>query len=99
MKNYDIINIKIDIDDIFEYVIGNSQFCPIEKKIDAERYAAYDPFIYDSFEKEMIDQEEDYQNFATQLSKLRSNASRMRRDEIHRICVELEEISPKTIKL
>jgi DNA-binding Xre family transcriptional regulator len=99
MKSFDIISISVNVDDIFEYVVGNSQYCPIERQIDHVRYATYDPFIYDSVEKEMIDQEEDYENFSTQLSQLRGNASKMKIDEILRICIELEEIAPKTIKL
>ncbi len=99
MKSYDIVNIKVSADDIFEYVVRNSNFCPIEVKIDKERYAAYDPFIYDSVEKEMIEQDEVYESFCKQVSKLRENALEMSGDEIYRICIELEEISPKTVKL
>lgn len=99
MKSYDIVNIKVSSDDIFEYVVKNSNFCPIEVLIDNQRYAAYDPFIYDSVAKEMIDQDHVYESFCKQVSLLREKASEMNGDEIHRICVELEEIAPKTIKL
>jgi len=99
MKSYDIVNIKVSSDDIFEYVVRNSNFCPIEVLIDNQRYAAYDPFIYDSVAKEMIDQDDIYEDFCKQVSHLRSQASEMSGEEIHRICVELEEIAPKTIKL
>jgi hypothetical protein len=99
MESFDILNIEVDADDIFEYVIGNSCYCPIETQIDCERYATYDPFIYDSFNKEMIHQDDPYVSFCTQVSLLKARAPKMSGDEIHRICVELEEISPKTIKL
>jgi hypothetical protein len=99
MESFDIININVDVDDIFEYVIGNSCYCPIEKKIDSEKYETYDEFIYDCESKEIIDQDSDYINFSKQVSLLRSNAPKMSGDEIYRICIELEEISPKTIKL
>ncbi len=99
MKYYDVINIKVNVDDIFEYVVRNSSFCPIEKKIDSERYAAYDEFIYDSELKEVIEQEPDYVRFSREVSKLRENAKVMHGDEVYRICLELEEIAPKTINL
>ena len=99
MKSYDIVNIKVKADDIFEYVVRNSSFCPIEVNLDKERYAAYDPFIYDSIQKEMIEQDDVYENFCKQVSQLRGKASEMSGDEIYRICIELEEISPKTVKL
>jgi len=99
MESFDILNIEVDTDDIFEYVIGNSCYCPIELQIDCERYATYDPFIYDSENKEMIHQDDPYVSFSTQVSTLKSKASKMNGDEIYRLCVELQEIAPKTIKL
>jgi len=47
----------------------------------------------------MIDQDDIYEDFCKQVSHLRSQASEMSGEEIHRLCVELEEIAPKTIKL
>jgi hypothetical protein len=99
MNSYETINIKISIDDIFEYAVGNSVFCPIERQIDSERYATYDPFIYDSIEKRMIDQDPFYKYFSEQVSKLRSLSSDMSAEEVYRVCEELEEIAPRTIKL
>ena len=99
MESFDILNIQVDTDDIFEYVIGNSCYCPIEIQIDCERYATYDPFVYDSINKEMIHQDDPYVDFCTQVSLLKANAPKMSGDEIYRICVELQEISPKTLKL
>jgi hypothetical protein len=99
MNSFEIVNIEVKFDDIFKYVVGNSQYCPIERNIDSNRYSAYDEFIYDNFEKDIIDQSEDYENFSTQVSLLRSKASGMKLDEILRVCEEIQEIAPKTIKL
>jgi hypothetical protein len=99
MSSNDIVSINVDVNDIFEYVVGNCQFCPIEKKIDNKRFAVYDPFIYDSKEKKMITQGDGYENFCSQVSKLKSKSSGMQGGEIWRICEELLEIAPKTIFL
>lgn len=99
MNSFEIVSIDVKFDDIFKYVVGHSQYCPIEKNIDTNRYSAYDEFIYDNLEKDIIDQGEEYENFSTQVSLLRSKASGMKLDEILRICEELQEIAPKTIRL
>ena len=95
----EIKNIKVNRNDIFDYVVGNSNYDPIEKCIDCKIYQVFDYFIYNTDTKEVTDQDEIYISFCKQVSVLRSKASNMKPDEILRICEELEEISPKYIKL
>jgi len=99
MTTPEIHNIKVNCYDIFHYVIGNSNYDPIEKCIDSKVYEVFDQFIYNNETKETIEQEKDFVSFSEQVSFLRSNAKNMRGDEILRICEELEEIAPKYIKL
>ena len=93
------MKIKVKKEDIFNYVVGNSSYDPIEKIIDPTRYEVFDCGIYDHIEKVMIEQEEDYNYFAFQVSHLRKSASKMQRKEIDQICLELEEIAPTDIIL
>ena len=95
----EIKNIQVNRNDIFDYVAGHSNYDPIEKCIDCNIYEVFDDFIYNNQTKEAIDQEEDFVLFCRQVSLLRSKAPKMKPDEIFRICEELEEISPKYIKL
>ena len=52
--------IKVNRYDIFDYVVGNSTFDPIEKCIDPLRYEVFDTFIFDSKERCNIDQDEEF---------------------------------------
>jgi hypothetical protein len=99
MKAYEIKNININRDDIFDYVVGNSNYDPIERCIDCKSYEVFDEFIYNNETKETIEQDKDFNIFSKQVSLLRSRSSKMNMDEILRICEELEEIAPKYIKL
>ena len=85
--------------DIFDYVVGNSTFDPIEKCIDPIRYEVFDTFIFDNKAKCNIDQDEQFRDFGEQVAKLRIRARKMQRDEIDRLCEELEEIAPVSISL
>ena len=91
------IKIKVDRNDIFNYVVGNSFYDAIEKCIDPTRYEIFDHAIYDHKSKKQIDQSEEYKNYCTQVSLLRQKAKEMNRNEIQRLCEELEEIAPKEI--
>jgi hypothetical protein len=93
------MQIEIQKEDIFNYIVGNTDYDPIEKIIDPTRYEVFDCGIYDHVEKIMLAQEEDYNHFASQVSRLRSSASKMHRKEIDQICLELEEIAPTNILL
>ena len=99
MKSYEIKNIQVDRNDIFNYVVSNSSYDPIERCIDCQSYEVFDEFIYNNETKETIEQEEVYNIFCKQVSVLRSKASKMKPEEIIRICEELEEIAPKYVKL
>lgn len=93
------VKIKVSRYDIFDYVVGNSTFDPIEKCIDPIRYEVFDTFIFDNKGRCNIDQDEQFRDFGEQVSKLRTRARKMQRDEIDRICEELEEIAPVSISL
>lgn len=95
----EIYHINVDRNDIFDFVVGNSNYDPIEKCIDSKIYEVFDEFIYNNETKETIEQEEVYNIFCKQVSVLRSKASKMKPEEIIRICEELEEIAPKYVKL
>lgn len=99
MTTPEIKNIKVNRNDIFNYVVGNSCYDPIEKCIDCKSYEVFDEFIYNNETKETIEQDEEFNIFSKQVSMLRSKSKDMSGDEILRICEELEEIAPKTIKL
>ena len=91
--------IKVSRYDIFDYVVGNSTFDPIEKCIDPIRYEVFDTFIFDSKERCNIDQDEDFFKFEWEVYKLRNRDRKMDKAELDRICEELEEIAPISIKL
>ena len=93
------VKIKVSRYDIFDYVVGNSTFDPIEKCIDPLRYEVFDTFIFDSKEKTNIDQDDEFCKFEWEVSKLRNRARKMDKLEIDRICEELEEIAPQSLNL
>lgn len=95
----EIKNIQVSRNDIFNYIVGNSSYDPIERCIDCKSYEVFDEFIYNNQTKETIEQEEDFIIFSKQVSLLRSKASKMKGEEIIKICEELEEIAPKYVKL
>lgn len=99
MKAHEIKHIKVNRDDIFNFVVKNSNYDPIERCIDCKSYEVFDEFIYNNKTKETIEQGQDFVAFSTQVSRLRFNSKKMNIDEILRICEELEEIAPKYIKL
>ena len=92
-------NIKVKKEDIFLFVVGNSMFDPMEKCIDSTRYEIFDTFIYDNETDRKYDQNEVYAKFCWEVTKLKNNAPKMSRDEIARLCEEIEEIAPKHISL
>lgn len=93
------MNIKINSNDIFDYVVKNTQYDPIEKIIDPTRYEIFDVSIYDHQNKCFYGQSEEYKTFCSQVSQLRKNTNEMMISEIISICRELEEIAPKEINL
>ena len=93
------VKIKVSRYDIFDYVVGNSTFDPIEKCIDPLRYEVFYTFIFDSKERKNIDQDKEFCKFEWEVSKLRNRARKMDKLEIDRICEELEEIAQTNISL
>tara|TARA_Y100001937_G_scaffold44802_1_gene62973 strand:- start:1842 stop:2141 length:300 start_codon:yes stop_codon:yes gene_type:complete len=93
------IGIKVKSYDIFNFVVGNSVFDPIEKCIDPTRYEVFDGFVYDSKTKENIVQSHEYQRFCWEVTKLKQLSRKMERKEIESVCEEICEIAPEYILL
>jgi hypothetical protein len=91
--------IKVDRNEIFNFVVGNSIFDPIEKCIDPTRYEVFDTFIYDNETDRKYTQGPIYNRFCWEVTKLKNLSENMTGAEIIRICEELEEIAPKLITL
>ena len=84
------IPIRVNKNEVFNFVVGNSIFDPIEKCIDPTRYEVFDTFIYEG---------SIYNKFCWEVAKLKNNAPNMTSGEIIRICEELEEIAPKLVSI
>lgn len=95
----EITHITTSQEDIFDFVIGRTQYDPIEKRIDASKYSTYRTFIYDSNLDQVLKQDEVYKEFWCQLRLLKQRSEKMSSQEILRICEELQEISPKELYL
>jgi hypothetical protein len=91
--------IKISANDIFDYVVGNSNYDPIERCIDPTRFEVFDTAIYDNQNRLNLEQDEKFLFFASEVSKLRSISKEMDPREIQSICNELEEVAPTEINL
>ena len=96
MKN---LPIKVDRNEIFNFVVGKSIFDPIEKCIDPTRYEVFDTFIYDNETDRKYTQGPIYNRFCWEVTKLKNLSENMTGAEIIRICEELEEIAPKLVTL
>jgi len=93
------VKIKVDPNDIFVYVVGNSMFEPIEKCIDFTRYEVYDSFILDLKTQDYLNQGEQYQKFYTEVAKLKKMAKEMSQKEIQSLCAEIAEIAPEYVEI
>tara|TARA_R100000664_G_C2711827_1_gene108343 strand:+ start:113 stop:409 length:297 start_codon:yes stop_codon:yes gene_type:complete len=93
------MRIKIEQADIFNYVVGNTNYDPIERQIDPEKYEVYDHAIYDHETKVSIPQSETYHNYMEHLRNLKDRVKDMSNHEISKLCVEIQEISPKYINI
>lgn len=94
-----LTKIDINANDIFDFVVKNTNYDPIERNIDPTRYEVFDVSIYDHETKVFYDQSDQYKNFCSQVSQLRNNSDKMMRSEIVSICKELEEIAPTGVNL
>jgi hypothetical protein len=91
--------IKVSRYDIFDYVIGISNFDPIEKCIDPIRYEVFETFIFYNEKKEDLPQGKAFRKFEQELIKLKTFSRKMDNSEIDRISIELEEIAPIFVDL
>ena len=91
------MRIKIEQADIFNYVVGNTTYDPIERQIDPEKYEVYDHAIYDHSRKVSIPQSETYHNYMEHLRNLKERAKDMDNFEITKLSEEIQEISPTHI--
>lgn len=83
--------VKVDQNDIFDYVVGNTTIDPIERQIDFEnRYEVFDDCIYDHMCRKIISQQESFCKFSKAVSNLRRSASFMKPDIIVKECRKLE---------
>ncbi len=96
MNKFDI---KVSSNDIFNWVVGNSVFDPIERCVDPTRYEAFDVFIYDSKTKVNILQTEEYQKFNSEVTKLKKLSRKMDKREVKSVCEEICEIAPQYVIL
>ncbi|MDB4317769.1 hypothetical protein N9973_00565 [bacterium] len=97
--SYEIFHIEISSVDIFDYVVLDCTYDPIERCIDATIYETYPSFIFNIRDQESVEQGEDYRWFYKELVKLKAKSLDMHTSEILRLCEEISEIAPKTIKL
>jgi len=96
MNKFDI---KVNSNDIFNWVVGSSVFDPIERCVDPTRYETFDAFIYDSKTKTNILQAEEYQKFNLEVIKLKRLSRKMNKREIQSVCEEICEIAPQYVIL
>lgn len=96
MNNY---SIKVAANDIFNYVVGNSGYDPIERCIDPSRFIVSESEIFDSLTQKSHAQDETFFFFYSELKKLRCLSKQMDIKEIQSICDELEQIAPDSINL
>ena len=99
MMSGEIMNINVSRHDIFDYVIRNSDYDPIEKCIDPTLYETYSDFILKIDGQDYIYQDEEYNKFYNEMFRLRRKALDMHTSEILRLCEEIEEIAPKMVQL
>lgn len=95
----EILNIKIDHNDIFDYVVKNTLFHPIERHVDPTQYLIYEESIFNTATKEVVPQNQDYKNFFRFVQDLKQKSANMEISEIVRLCEQLEDIAPKTVNL
>lgn len=93
------MHIKIHKEEIFEYVVGNTQYDAIEKIIDPTQYEVFDCGIYDNRTRKMLKQSKEYEIYCAHVTNLRKRAKEMGKDEIKQLCLEIEEIAPTEINL
>lgn len=96
----DILSLKkIQSEDIFRYVVGNTLYCPIEQQIDPSVFEVYETCIYNGNTKQFIAQNKEFVNFQEHLSTLKEKAPNMSGVEIQKVSNSIASIAPVTIKI
>ena len=101
------MRIKVDKKDILNFVIGEDHDHPLERSLDSidgkdHRYETFETFIYDSRSKQKQTQDADYVFFYKEVVGLRTlvqEGAKISGGETLRLCEELVEIAPTTVKL
>lgn len=88
--------IKLDPNDLFRYVVGNTLRDPIEACIDSEnRYEVFDSGIFDHTTKQILIQDSSFVDFCTAVSELKSIVGQLSTEEIISRCKDFSSISIK----
>lgn len=91
--------IKVCPNDVFDFVVGNTAYDPIEKCIDPMRYEVMNSFIYDRQLRIQLNQSKEYATFCEGVFNLKLYAPNMSRSEIQKVSDELAEIAPTELNL
>jgi hypothetical protein len=92
-------SIKVNSKDIFDYIIGRSNYDPIERQVDPTRYEVHPDSIYDKFLKKSFEQDECFSIFYKKVKELRFISKEIETKEVRNISVELEQLAPTLINL
>lgn len=86
--------IQVDYNDLFRYVVGNTLRDPIESVIDFEnRYEVFDGGIFDHSSKTLLKQDSGFVDFCSAVSKLKSIAGKLSREELSLRCRDFSLVS------
>lgn len=91
------MKIKINSNDVFRYVVGNTSKDPIESCIDFNnRYEVMDFGIFDHITKEILVQNSSFVDFCQAVSNLRNRSSQLSTEEIFLHCKNLSSVPIET---
>lgn len=98
--------IYVDKNDVFDYIIGNTNIDAIERSINRDRFEVRNDGIYDWYTKETIPQSEEYTVYCQRVSILRQQIMESRRcfseidaTELQNQCNKIAAKAPKEIFL
>ena len=92
-------SINITFKDVFDYVINNTSYNPIEKYLDPTLFETCADCIKNKKTAEIINQDSGYEFFLIKLEQLKSIAKEINLKDLQSSCEEIKELSPKTILL
>ena len=93
------MNIKIKRKNLFDYVVGKTNYDPIEQVIDPKKYEVFDKGVWSASHKQLIKQSNQYEEFCAAVSILRRDHGGLSFDEIERRVDELMDKAPEEIIL